>query len=69
MLRYAAWRCVLVDGSKIGKHATVRYADLDEIDLLITDTSASENLLEELRGQVKRLHVVKSDRPKGGNLD
>ena len=59
MLRYAAWRCVLVDGSKIGKHAPVQYADFDPINLLITDDSAPAAALTRLRDNIEKIHVVK----------
>jgi DeoR/GlpR family transcriptional regulator of sugar metabolism len=59
MLRYSAWKCVLADGSKIGKQAPVRYAGLDDIDLLVTDGSAPAAELTRLREEVKRVQVVK----------
>ena len=59
MLRYATWRCVLADGSKIGSHSPVHYADLDQIDLLVTDDSAPAEDLALLRDSVKEIHVVK----------
>lgn len=57
MLKNASWRCVLVDGSKIGKTAPVRYAALEDIDLLVTDDSASESDLEAIRRVIRALHV------------
>jgi DeoR family transcriptional regulator of aga operon len=64
MLRYASWSCVLADGSKIGKHATVRYAGLADIDLLITDDTAPQDELDKIRqdGGCK-LELVTVDHP------
>ncbi len=57
MLRNASWRCVVVDGSKIGKTAPVRYASLEDIEMLITDDSAREEDLAALRQSVKELRI------------
>jgi len=59
MVRHADWSCVLADGSKIGKHATVRYASFSEIDLVVTDDSAPPDALAELRKAHRAVEVVK----------
>jgi DeoR/GlpR family transcriptional regulator of sugar metabolism len=58
MLRNARWRCVLADSDKIGRTAPVRYAELSEIDLLITDDGIDLNDLSRLRETVKEVQVV-----------
>lgn len=58
MLKYSRWRCVLADGSKIGKTATVRYAALNDVDLLVTDDSAPAHRLDRLRESVNNIKVV-----------
>ncbi|GMU20944.1 MAG: DeoR family transcriptional regulator [Phycisphaerae bacterium] len=58
MLRNAAWRCVMADGSKIGRQATVRYAQFEEIDLLVIDDATPAEALQALREQVKQMEVV-----------
>jgi len=57
MLRNASWRCVLADGSKIGKTAPVRYAALEDVELLVTDDSASEDNLTAIQRVLPELHV------------
>jgi DeoR/GlpR family transcriptional regulator of sugar metabolism len=59
MLRNAAWVCVLSDGSKINRQAPVRYATLDEVDLLVTDASTPREALEELTTTIREIQVVK----------
>ncbi len=58
MLHHSGWHCVLADASKIGKYATVHYANLDEIDLLVTDDDIQPEILERLRGQELQVDVV-----------
>ncbi len=58
MLRYAAWHCILADASKIGKHAPVRYAALDQINLLVIDDAVPAAELARLRENVESVHVV-----------
>ena len=58
MLRNASWRCVLADSDKIERTAPVRYAELSEIDLLITDDGIDPNDLSRLREVVKEVQVV-----------
>ena len=58
MLKYAAWRCVLADSSKIGRTATVRYATFAEVDLFITDDGVSAQQLLRLREAIKEVKVV-----------
>lgn len=49
MLATARRRVVVADGSKLGQVTLVRLCDVSEIDLLITDRSAEESLLQALR--------------------
>jgi DeoR/GlpR family transcriptional regulator of sugar metabolism len=65
MLKYSRWQCVLADGSKIGKAATVRYAALNEVDLLVTDDSAATEKLEKLKDAVPSVEVVHASDRKG----
>jgi DeoR family fructose operon transcriptional repressor len=48
MVRSARRAVVLADGSKLGAEALVRFATLDEIDTLVTDTRPHPELLEAL---------------------
>jgi DeoR family transcriptional regulator of aga operon len=57
-VRAARRRVVLADASKIGKIALAKFADLSEIDLLITDTSADEEELSALRDKGLEIKVV-----------
>ncbi len=66
MLKHSIWCCLLVDGSKLDRHAPVRYARLDELDLIITDEGARGAGLERLRENVEALQVVETDRSTGG---
>jgi DeoR/GlpR family transcriptional regulator of sugar metabolism len=59
MLKYASWRCVLADGTKVGRHAPVHYADLRDIDLLVCDDTAPSTDLARIREHVKRIEVVR----------
>ena len=58
MVRHSDWACVVTDGRKIGEHATVRFATLSEIDLVVTDDSAPPDALDELRKTVRKVEVV-----------
>lgn len=58
MLKYAAWRCILADGNKFEQQAPVRYAGVDEIDLIVTDNSAPSEQLEQLRQSARAIEVV-----------
>ncbi len=49
MLKAATRRVVVADGSKVGKIALAHLGDVDAIDLLITDSSASPSVLTMLR--------------------
>lgn len=40
---------VLVDSSKIGQEHTVRFADLDDVDVVVTDSDIEPDVLEALR--------------------
>ena len=45
----AAQRCIVVaDGVKIGNISVVKVADLSEVDLLVTDSSAPSEVVSEL---------------------
>jgi DeoR/GlpR family transcriptional regulator of sugar metabolism len=59
MAEQADWVCILADASKIGQHATVRYAGLDEVDLLVTDDSVAPDHLAALRKSIQDILVVK----------
>lgn len=61
MLRYATWRCIVADGSKLEQRGTVRYAALNEVDLLVMDESASPEAVEQLRRCVPRVEVVSTN--------
>jgi len=58
MVRHADWSCVVADGSKTGQHATVRYATLSDIDLLVTDESVPAEVLDELKRARLAVEVV-----------
>jgi DeoR family transcriptional regulator of aga operon len=49
MLRAARRRIVVADGSKIGEVELARLCGIDDIDLLITDSSANPKVLDALR--------------------
>ena len=49
MLKAATRSVVVADGSKVGKIARAHLGDVDAIDLLITDSSASPSVLDTLR--------------------
>ena len=59
MVRHADWACVVADGAKIGQHATVRYATVGDIDLLVTDESVADDALAELRRAHLNIEVVR----------
>lgn len=48
MVRHARRAVVLADGTKLGQEALVRFAGLDEIDTLVTDTAPAPDLLDAL---------------------
>lgn len=58
MAKRADFVCVVADGRKIGRQSLMRYAMLDELDLLITDTSAPPDALAHLRHGLKKVQVV-----------
>lgn len=51
-------RILLADSSKIGKIALAKVADLNEIDLLITDSAAPADAIEALRAKELEVKVV-----------
>jgi DeoR family transcriptional regulator of aga operon len=40
---------VIADGSKVGRHAFTRIVPLDQVDVLVTDRSASEQAVRDIR--------------------
>ena len=57
-VKAARRRVVLADASKIGKIALAKFADLSEIDLLITDSGADAGELEAIRERGLEVKVV-----------
>src|SRR6266496_5219396 len=55
MIRAARRAVVLADHTKVGQDHLSRFATLDEIDTLITDSGLDAQLAEELRGQGPRV--------------
>ena len=55
MIRAARRTVVLADHTKVGQDHLSRFATLDEIDTLITDSGLDAQLAEELRGQGPRV--------------
>jgi DeoR family transcriptional regulator of aga operon len=49
MVRVAGRRIVVADGSKLGRVELVRFADVDEIDMVITGESADDDVVEALK--------------------
>ncbi|WP_108665766.1 DeoR/GlpR family DNA-binding transcription regulator [Euzebya rosea] len=49
MIRAAAHRVVVADGTKLGQVALAKVCDLDHVDLLITDDQAPSGVVAELR--------------------
>ena len=50
----------LVDGSKWGQVATASFAPLDEVDDVITDASAPQDMVRDLQSRGKQVNVVGS---------
>lgn len=59
MLKHASWRCVVADSSKLDHAAPVRYATLDQIDLLVIEEGVDPQKLARLREVVRAVEVVK----------
>jgi len=57
-VRAARRRVVLADSSKIGKVALAKFADLDEIDLLVTDVGADEEEIAAIREKGLEVELV-----------
>jgi DeoR family transcriptional regulator of aga operon len=57
-VRAARRRVVLADSSKVGKVALARFADLVEIDLLITDLGADEADIAAIRAKGLEVKLV-----------
>ncbi len=57
-IRAARRRVVLADSSKIGKVALTKFADLDEIDLLVTDVDADEEDIAAIRQKGLEVKLV-----------
>lgn len=58
MVRRAQTVVTVVSGSRIGRRALAHVCPLSDVDRLITDTTADESVLAELRGAGVRVHVV-----------
>jgi DeoR family transcriptional regulator of aga operon len=62
----AAQRCVVVaEGSKIGNISVVKIADIDTVDVLVTDSSAPEEVLNELADRGPVIEVAKQTETDG----
>jgi DeoR family transcriptional regulator of aga operon len=57
-VRAARRRVVLADSSKVGKVALAKFADLNEIDLLITDAGADEDDIAAIRAKGLEVKLV-----------
>ncbi|TVR71126.1 MAG: DeoR/GlpR transcriptional regulator [Spirochaetaceae bacterium] len=51
-------RVLLVDSSKLGRHALARFGELAEMDVIVTDGGIPEHELDALRRQVDRVIAV-----------
>lgn len=58
MVTHAQRAVVVVDGSKIGRLALAKVADIQDIDMLITDESADRDELDRIAAQGVTVHVV-----------
>jgi DeoR family transcriptional regulator, aga operon transcriptional repressor len=63
MVMHAQRTIVVADGSKIGRLALAKVADISQIDALITDDSADPDALDALRRTGIELHVVSVSGP------
>jgi DeoR family transcriptional regulator, aga operon transcriptional repressor len=63
MVMHAQRTVVVADGSKIGRLALAKVADIDQIDALITDDSADPDALDAIRRTGVELHVVSVSGP------
>ena len=59
MLKAARRRIVVADGSKIGEVELARLCAIDDIDLLITDSSADPSILNTLREKELQVMLAK----------
>ena len=57
MVKSAGQTVVVADHSKLGRNALSTIASVDRIDLIISDKGAPEQIVEQLREQVK-IHLV-----------
>ncbi|MHB9291400.1 hypothetical protein Holit_00476 [Hollandina sp. SP2] len=57
LTRVTGPRYILADKSKIGRRLNFIYGRLQDISLLITDTEASQPLIEELRKKIPVVQV------------
>ena len=62
MLRAGRRRVVVADGSKVGQVSLVHVFPADDVDVLVTDASADETALADLRERGIEVHVVSPDR-------
>jgi DeoR family transcriptional regulator of aga operon len=58
MVTHAQRVIVVTDGSKIGRLALAQVATIDQVDLLVTDTSADPEALAEIRAAGVEVRVV-----------
>jgi DeoR family transcriptional regulator of aga operon len=62
----AAQRCVVVaEGSKIGNISVVKIADIDTVDVVVTGSSAPEEVLNELADRGPVVEIAKQTEPDG----
>jgi DeoR family transcriptional regulator of aga operon len=58
MMRAARRRVVVADGSKVGEVSLVHLYGLDDVDDLVTDASADDEIVGELRDRAVEVHVA-----------
>ena len=60
MVAHAERVVVVADGSKVGRVTLAQMADLSEVDVLVTDSSADPTALEAIRAAGVEVHVVEA---------
>lgn len=63
MVMHAQHVMVVADGSKVGRLTLAKVVDLDQIDELVTDSSADQTELDKLSAAGVNIHVVAAERP------
>ncbi|MFV0428544.1 MAG: DeoR/GlpR family DNA-binding transcription regulator [Arachnia sp.] len=63
LVEHAQRVIAVVDSTKLGRKTLAKLADLSEIDLLITDSRASQDILDDFRAVGVQVHIVPA--PKG----